>query len=124
VAPSFRLSDKQCALLFKAVSGGTGVSDAVTPPQFAAFFAVQLVGTLGAPLPVQGAGSGGAAGAAGGGSLDKKLARWNKMKAARRVGGGEKEAAGGGGERERLMQLEAARLYRTVHRDSKIKEVP
>ena len=36
------------------------------------------------------------------------MARWNKMKAARRV---EKDAAAGV-ERERVQQLEAARLYR------------
>ena len=111
LAPTLRMTDKHCASLLRLLSLGGSATDAVTPATFAAFFAVQLLGNLAAP----------AAAAAGVGvdGMDKKLARWNKMKAARRI---EKQAAGAG-EKDRIMQLEAARLYRTVHRDSKIKEV-
>ena len=104
------MSDKQCASLLTAVSQGASSDHSVTPGQFAAFFSVQLLGTPAAPA---------GAAAAGAAAIDKKLARWNKMKAARRA---DKEASAGI-EKERMMQLEAARLYRSVHRDSKIKEV-
>ena len=107
--PSLKLSEKHCASLLCAVAQGGSPSQGVTPAKFAAFFGVNLEGSAVAPA--------GPAAAAGG--VDKKLARWNKMKAARRV---EKEAAGTA-EKERMLQLEAARLYRSVHRDSKIKEV-
>jgi hypothetical protein len=107
--PSLKLSEKHCASLLCAVAQGGSPSEGVTPAKFDAFFAVNLEGRAVAPA--------GPAAAAGG--VDKKLARWNKMKATRRI---EKETVGTA-EKDRMLQLEAARLYRSVHRDAKIKEV-
>ena len=115
LAPQMRVSDKQCACLLRAISLDADKSDAVTPAKFAAFFAAHVAGAASPPT----AGAGAAVSAAAASGVDKKLARWNKMKAARR---GERDAAAGVA-RERVLQLEAARLYRSVHRETKIKEV-
>ena len=109
LVPSLAVSDKGCAALYAAMSNGAAADTGVPPAQFAAFFAIKVVGTVPVAADVGGQAP----------SMDKKVARWQKMKAARRV---DKDAAAVI-EKERMMQLEAARLYRSVHRDSKIKEV-